>query len=393
MQSSSLSRFVELDLFRGFVLLSILVDHIGGSVLSHFTLHSYALCDATEVFVFLSGYATALAYTAIITRYDYAAVRWHFLRRTFEIYCAFLITASLMLFVSVLMLALSIKAPNIATEDVHELCTTPLITILDIVMMRRQPYLAGVLPMYTLFVFAGPTVVSLAQRQPVRLFGASLALWVAAPFLVNWLPHIEGTRWDFNPFAWQLLFVFGVLAKCQSLYQRVNVHHFFGLCATVIASITLFATAYYRLSMQAALLENIFKQNLAWFRVVNFIAWVWLVAGLIQSGWVKRLTSALPLVVLVGRKGLLCFISSTVISLVVDSLLFAITDGYMNYLLGFAADMVAVGALLLIAKISLPFRKPKQHIFYNKVCEPTISTIFTTTESQRVGRSDKQAVD
>lgn len=56
-------RLVELDFFRGLVLLIIVVDHIGGSMLSRFTLHSFALndADAAEVFVFLGGFATATA--------------------------------------------------------------------------------------------------------------------------------------------------------------------------------------------------------------------------------------------------------------------------------------------------------------------------------------------
>jgi hypothetical protein len=50
-------RLVELDFFRGLVLLVIVVDHIGGSMLSRVTLHAFALNDAAEVFVFLGGFA------------------------------------------------------------------------------------------------------------------------------------------------------------------------------------------------------------------------------------------------------------------------------------------------------------------------------------------------
>ncbi|OXH84918.1 hypothetical protein CA831_28920, partial [Burkholderia multivorans] len=52
-------RLIEVDFFRGIVLLMIVVDHIGASVLSRVTLHAFALCDAAEVFVFLGGFATA----------------------------------------------------------------------------------------------------------------------------------------------------------------------------------------------------------------------------------------------------------------------------------------------------------------------------------------------
>jgi len=50
-------RSIEVDFFRGVVLIVIVLDHIPGSTLSHLMLHTYALCDSAEVFVFLGGYA------------------------------------------------------------------------------------------------------------------------------------------------------------------------------------------------------------------------------------------------------------------------------------------------------------------------------------------------
>ena len=88
MQKSQ-SRLIELDFFRGLVLLIIVVDHIGGSILSRVTLHAYALCDAAEVFVFLGGFATATAYAALAERRNEATARSRFLRRSLEIYRAF----------------------------------------------------------------------------------------------------------------------------------------------------------------------------------------------------------------------------------------------------------------------------------------------------------------
>ncbi len=61
-------RLIEIDFFRGIVLLMIVVDHIGGSMISKITLHSYALCDAAEVFVFLGGFAAASAFVAMSER-------------------------------------------------------------------------------------------------------------------------------------------------------------------------------------------------------------------------------------------------------------------------------------------------------------------------------------
>ncbi len=99
MQGKS-QRFAELDFFRGLVLLVIVVDHIGGSMLSRFTLHAFALNDAAEVFVFLGGFATATAYASLAARQSESAARGRFVKRSLEIYRAFLVTAALMLLAS-----------------------------------------------------------------------------------------------------------------------------------------------------------------------------------------------------------------------------------------------------------------------------------------------------
>src|SRR5471032_1384537 len=98
----------EVDFLRGVVLIVIALDHIPASVVSHITLHVYAYCDAAEVFVFLGGYATAAAYCAMAAGGRAAQATRRFLRRAFEIYRAYLLTAAAMLLAGLGMLALRI---------------------------------------------------------------------------------------------------------------------------------------------------------------------------------------------------------------------------------------------------------------------------------------------
>src|SRR5580658_4458275 len=133
MQKSQ-SRLIELDFFRGLVLLFIVVDHIGGSILSRVTLHAYALCDAAEVFVFLGGFATATAYATLAGRHSEAVARTRFLRRALEIYRAFLVIAGLMLLLSAVLIAFSIDAPNLAIVDLEHLIETPSAALRDILL-------------------------------------------------------------------------------------------------------------------------------------------------------------------------------------------------------------------------------------------------------------------
>jgi hypothetical protein len=115
--------------------------------------------------------------------------------------------------------------------------------------------------------------------------------------------------------------------------------------------------AYYKLFVEVEPLDPSFKQNLSYLRAVNFLAIAWLVAKLIEAGWARKLAQSLPLIGLIGRKGLLCFIAGAVISLVVDSVLYAATDGYLNYPLGLLADACAITALVAVACGTEPLKR------------------------------------
>ena len=357
MQSSSASRLVELDFFRGLVLLIIVVDHIGGSILSRVTLHAYALCDAAEVFVFLGGFTTATAWIALCTRRTEAAARQRFVRRAFEIHRAFVVTALLMLLVSAILQACNVDAPNLTIADLDDMASAPAGALRDIVLLRRQPYLAGVLPMYMLFALAAPLALPLARTRPWLLLAASVALWAVAPHAGPLLPHAPDAQWDFNPLAWQLMFVLGVLARTQPTFEHVRTHRL-GWIASVAAIAVVAAAAHYRIDHAQLAVGGDLKRNLAWFRIANFIGIAWLVAHVIRLGWAKRIARALPWVCAVGRNGLLCFVAGAVISLVVDSVLYWYTDGYLNVPAGLAADAVALGALLFVARCAETQKAP-----------------------------------
>ncbi|SAK62393.1 membrane protein [Caballeronia temeraria] len=349
MQGKS-KRLVELDFFRGLVLLIIVVDHIGGSMVSRFTLHSFALNDAAEVFVFLGGFATATAYVSLAERRSESAARVRFLKRAFELYRAFLVTAALMLVASFLLRPFFGHAPNLALHDLDSLMSQPVSSIAQILTFERQPYLAAVLPMYALFALAVPLMLPLARSKPWLLLAFSLALWACAAQIGEYMPSVDDNLWDFNPAAWQLMFVLGVLARCQPIYQRVSANRF-GWIVSAGAVALVAGMAYYKLLVLPPVLDSAFKRDLAGPRVVNFLAIAWIAANLARYGVVKALAQRLPWVGALGRDGMVSFVAGAVISLVVDSILFTLTDGLINVPAGLAADAIAIGALLAVPQV------------------------------------------
>src|SRR5258705_5357303 len=55
-------RELRLDLFRGMALWLIFIDHLPPNLLTWLTIRNYGFSDATEIFIFISGYTAAFVY-------------------------------------------------------------------------------------------------------------------------------------------------------------------------------------------------------------------------------------------------------------------------------------------------------------------------------------------
>ncbi|MGF6971165.1 hypothetical protein OKW43_008260 [Paraburkholderia sp. WC7.3g] len=346
------TRSTSVDFLRGLALIAITLDHVSHSALSHLTLHTYAFCDAAEVFVFLGGYASAAAYCALTARGGAAQAQRRFLKRSGEIYRGYLLTAALMLLCGLTMIALHIHTAVLTYTDAPLFLVRPFQTLLDIATLRRQPDLAAVLPMYIGFALCVPLVAPVVRRQPATALLASLALWLCAPSLAHLLPSADPIGWSFDPFAWQLMFMLGMLCRLHpvsAVFQASRA----GLRLTWIALVVALAFATYRLLIENQPEPGYLKQHLSSLRVVSFISIAWLVAQLSRLGWIDRLAAALPPVVTVGRQGLTCFVWGTLISIVADTALQVAAPAFHTRTQAVAAalsaDLLTVAAVLAVA--------------------------------------------
>ena len=351
--TSGNQRSLEVDFFRGLALLVIVIDHISGSVLSHFMLHAYAYCDAAEVFVFLGGYATAAAYSAIAARGEPGAAAWRFLNRAREIYQAYLLTALLMLGCGLIMWLLGMHSAELTYTSLPQLLDRPLYTAFNIITLRSQPFLSSVLPMYACFALVTPLAVPLARNQPIAALLSSVMIWLCAQPLAQSLPSADPAGWGFNPFAWQLMFMFGVVCRLHPLTPAFQVSTT-GRNLTRVAWVLVLSCAAIKILLETQPEAGHYKQNLAGFRVISFLALAWLAAQAVRIGWAGRLARALPSVVTVGRHGLACFVSGTVISIAANTafrLAAPKPQTALAFVEGLAADLCAMGLLLLMGAL------------------------------------------
>jgi hypothetical protein len=81
-------RDLRLDLFRGVALWFIFLDHIPANIFSWITIRNYGFSDATEIFIFISGYTSALVYGRAMRDRGSIVGAAKILRRVWQLYVA-----------------------------------------------------------------------------------------------------------------------------------------------------------------------------------------------------------------------------------------------------------------------------------------------------------------
>jgi hypothetical protein len=202
-------RDLRLDLFRGLALWLIFLDHIPTNIVSWITIRNYGFSDATEIFIFISGYTAAFVYGRAMTERGFLVSGARILRRAWQIYVAHVFLFAIYL-AEIAYVASSFENPLYAEEmGVLDFLKQPDVTIIQALLLKFKPVNMDVLPLYIVLLLLFPPILWLLLRKPTLALAASVALYaVSWEFEWNLKAYPSGT-WLFNPFAWQLLFVFG----------------------------------------------------------------------------------------------------------------------------------------------------------------------------------------
>jgi hypothetical protein len=212
----SSARDLRVDFFRGLALWWIFTDHIPGDVMGDYSLRNFAMCDATEVFVLLAGYGAGLSYGMRLGRNGYISTAADVMKRAWTLYIAHIFLFVLFT-AQVTYSATALNRLNYLEETrLDVLGDDPYRSILEALLLRFQPSLLNILPLYVvLMAFFAATMWLL--RWPRVLFGFSFAIYLVVRFTNLNLGAWTGDGWFFDPFAWQFLFVIGVLLACAPM--------------------------------------------------------------------------------------------------------------------------------------------------------------------------------
>ena len=312
-------RDLRADVFRGIALWFILIDHIPGNWLGGLTLRYVALCDATEAFVLLAGYAAGLAYGAVLDRRGWAFAAAALLRRLGTLYVAHIFL--FVVFTAQVGYSAAALESSAYLDEMHldAFGEQPYLALLQALLLRFQPAFLDILPLYIALLLMLVPVLPLLRR-PLLLLGLSGLAYAGVRVLDINLPNWTGGGWFFNPLAWQLLFFTGALLgyvpRRRGPAPAVPFHPLLigAAAAVLVLGLGIVLLGDYGEQWLAALpqpladlLTTIDKTGLHPFRLLSVLALAYLVGHAVPRGahWLRSRAAA-PFV-LMGQHGLPVF--------------------------------------------------------------------------------------
>ena len=241
----------RLDFFRGMGMFIILIAHIPWNTWKNWIPARFGYSDATEIFVFCSGAASAIAFLKIFNSRGWWTGTMRIAFRIWQLYWChialfFAVTATLIFIDNLLVDA---NRSYLVTLNLQRFVSNPVEFMPSLFGLHYVPNFFDILVMYMVILALIPVVVALSWRGKWWAMGFCVLLWAMAsqPWLVfvnfetanivntasPWVwfktmvgiqegvpvfqalnlpaePTTRGDRnWFFNPFCWQLIFFTG----------------------------------------------------------------------------------------------------------------------------------------------------------------------------------------
>lgn len=286
---ASRARDRRIDLARGIANWFIFLDHIPHNAINLLTIRNFGFSGATDLFVFVAGFAAALFYGQMAKERGLIVATTRIFRRVWQLYAAYVV-----LFVIYIDVIGNVAAQYAATEIIDEynvigLVDDPMQTLMRGLLLQAKPLNLDTLQLFVALMAFFPLVLWSMLRRPNLALAGSIALYVAARWF-GWSFHSypSGT-WYFNPYCWQLLFVLGAWFALNGS-GLVRALRRSPLVVAAAAAYILFALV---VTIDGHLLPDLLleafvpndKENLAAFRIVHFLALALVFTYLVPRDW------------------------------------------------------------------------------------------------------------
>jgi hypothetical protein len=318
------ARDPRIDFTRGIANWFIFVDHIPHNAVNLLTLRNFGFSGATDLFVFVSGYAAALLYARMAAERGLVVTVTRIFRRVWQLYAAYVV-----LFVIYIDVIGNVAARTAATEIIEEynvigLVDEPTQTLMHGLMLQARPLNLDALQLFIVLMAVFPLILWAMLRRPNLALAGSIVLYAAARTFGWSFAAFPSGNWYFNPYCWQLLFGLGAWFALNGARLMEQIRHLPLLVAAAVAYL-LFALAITVAGqfidpghiLPAVLLEPFMpndKDNLAVFRIVHFLALALVFTTLVPRDWSPLRWSLLQPILKCGEEWLSVFCAGVLLS-------------------------------------------------------------------------------
>ncbi|MBR0927606.1 OpgC domain-containing protein [Bradyrhizobium diazoefficiens] len=319
-------RDLRLDLFRGVANWAIFLDHIPDNVVNWITTRNYGFSDAADLFVFISGYTASFVYARMMLDRGFLVGATRLTKRVWQLYVAHIILFVIYI-ASISYLALRFGDSEMINEfNVAGLVDNATETLRQGLFLRFKPLNLDVLPLYIVLMGLFPPVLWFMLRKPDVTMVLSIVLWLVARHFGWNLNAYPAGQWYFNPYCWQVLFVFGAWCAMGGARRSMTLinapvtlylclgYLLFALVMTMAGRFPAFGGMFPEWLFSAFNPND--KTNLAPYRFIHFVVIVILVIRFVPKEWPGLEWKVFDPLIVCGQQSLAVFCVGVFLSFV-----------------------------------------------------------------------------
>lgn len=385
-------RDVRLDFFRGVCLVIIYIAHVIDNPWANWIPARFGFSDATEIFVFCSGMASAIAFGATFERHGFAVGAARVMFRVWQVYWAHIGLA-------LIVIAAMVQADRMLATDGSYVRALVLEALFDsrgpqalvgLLTLQWVPHYLDILPMYLVILVMIPCIVALHRYSPIAAAVAVAAMWLASVMGLVALPGEPWSSysWFFNPFGWQLVFFTGFALMSGWLPAPPVDTRLIRAAALVLVASMPFAWSPLWTNIaaldhaRAALAPLIDKSTFGLFRYVHFLSLAYLAYVLAGDKGRNLVGPVVEVFRRLGQQSLAIFMTGIVLSLIASTGLNVLGRSVWTVAL---VNLGGIAILFAVARVTSYFKAEP----WAKKAGPPPSSVPVAVE-MRSGRGAKE---
>ncbi len=321
-QKAKRHRDARLDFFRGIGMLIILIAHIPNDGWALWIPARFGFSDATEMFVFQSGMASAIAFGLTFDRSGALALVARVAQRIWQIFWAHICVFIAVVAIMVVAGTRYDGATYIGSLNLVPFMKDPGTLLVGLLTLTYVPNYFDILPMYIVILALMPLMIFAAKaNRYMPLFLMSI-MWLSTQFGLTRLPAEPWSdrSWFFNPFGWQFLFFTGFFLMRGALPSPGFDRRLMALAiAVVILTVPVawvrFHDVHPFFQMAAARIAPLAdKTNFGILRFVHFMALCYIAVHLAGEKGSRLRGPVVRVLTVVGQQSLAVFVTGMVIA-------------------------------------------------------------------------------